>query len=349
MSAETHPLQIAGIVQETPDTRSFILRVPDALRERFIYRAGQFLTFEIPWDGMRIRRSYSLSSAPECDAWHKVTVKRVDEGRVSNWFNDTLKVGDTIHVTAPEGRFVLNAAEQSRPLVLFGGGSGITPVISLLKSALLTTQRKVKLIYANRDVQSVIFQDELALWCKRYPARLQVVHHLDTSGSFLGVADIRELIGGWEESDFYVCGPTAYMDTVEEAFNVSGIDRAHTKFERFISPLDPDRRPAEEPEVVASGDVPSRFTMTLEGATHEVGYEAGETLLEAAVRAGHRPPSSCEDGYCGCCMAKIKSGEVKMKAHDALTDDDLAQGWILTCQARCAKNEPVEIDYDAPY
>jgi 3-ketosteroid 9alpha-monooxygenase subunit B len=351
MPVEFHTLEIAGIVQETHDARSFILAVPDSLRETFQYRAGQFLTFEVPWNGMDLRRSYSLSSSPETDAWPKVTVKRVDQGRISNWFNDHLKVGDSIRVQAPEGRFTLRSNEGDHPIVLFGGGSGITPVLSILKSALRTTSRRVKLVYANRDQRSVIFKDEIDLWLAEYPDRLEVVHHLDSDGGFMSVTQIQEHIRGWDDAEFFVCGPTGYMDAVEEAFKASNVDAGQTKFERFLSPVDPDRR--EEPEAAPAeqrdDEVPATFTILLEGKSLEVPYKKGLTLLESAVQAGHKPPSSCEDGYCGCCMALLKSGQVDMRTHDALEPSDIERGWVLACQARPASADPVEIDFDAEY
>ena len=349
MTTNFHNLKIAGIIQETPDTRSFIFEIPQGLAEVFRYRAGQFLTFEIPYQEMRIKRCYSLSSSPENDPWPKVTVKRVDDGRVSNWFNDELKVGDTIAVQPPEGRFVLHPESNERPLFLFGGGSGITPVLSLLKSALTTTQRKVKLVYANRDPQSIIFKDELDRWLASHPERLTVVHHLDSERGFLGVRDIQRLIKGSEDAEFYVCGPGPYMNAIEKAFEASGIDSSNTKFERFVSPLDADRRPADDSAPIDPSAVPSEFTMILEGSTHKVPYKAGLSLLDAAVEAGHKPPSSCEDGYCGCCMAMKKSGQVHMAQHEALTEDDLKKNWILPCQARASSDEPLEIDFDAAY
>lgn len=351
MTAEFHELQVSGIVQETKDTRSYLFEIPAHLKELFRYKAGQFLTFEVPWNGMRLRRCYSLASAPESDPWLKVTVKRVDEGRISNWFNDELNVGDSIDVEVPQGRFTLHSGQTERGLVLFGGGSGITPVISLMKSALRTTDRKVKLVYANRDTDSIIFKDEIDLWLAQYPGRLEVVHHLDSERGFLTVDQIRQLFAGWEDSEFYVCGPTAFMDAVEASFKSAGIEGARTKFERFLSPTDPDRQKQSAQEVPeqAPGDVPAEFKMILEGQEHVVPYEVGATLLTAAEKVGHKPPSSCEDGYCGCCMALLKSGQVNMQAHEALTEDDIERGWILTCQARPCSKEELEIDYDAEY
>ena len=351
MPADFHKLQVAGIIQETHDTRSCILAVPQSLREEFRYRAGQFLTFEISWNGMQLRRCYSLSSAPETDPWPKVTVKRVDEGRVSNWFNDSVAVGDWILVQPPEGRFSMRSNEGDHGVVLFGGGSGVTPVLSILKSALRTTERHVKLIYANRDERSIIFKDELDVWLAEFPKRLEVIHHLDSDSGFMSVADVQEHIRGCEDAEFFVCGPTGYMDTVEEAFKASNIDAEQTKFERFISPIDADRK--DESAVVvpeqSDDEIPESFKMLLEGQSHDVPYEKGLTLLDSAVKAGHKPPSSCEDGYCGCCMALLKRGEVNMASHDALEPSDIERGWVLACQARPASQKPIEIDFDAEY
>jgi 3-ketosteroid 9alpha-monooxygenase subunit B len=351
MPAEFRTLEIAGIVQETHDTRSFILSIPESLQDEFRYRAGQFLTFEVPWGGMALRRSYSLSSAPETDPWPKVTVKRVDEGRISNWFNDNLNVGDPIRVQPPEGRFVLRSNEGDHGIVLFGGGSGITPVLSIMKSALRTTGRNVKLVYANRDARSIIFKDEIDLWLAEYPNRLEVVHHLDSDSGFMTIEEIREHIKGWEAAEFFVCGPTGYMDAVEEAFKASNIDIGQTKFERFLSPIDPDRKGAPEEPLPEQRDdeIPATFTMLLESQSVEVPYKKGLTLLESAVQAGYKPPSSCEDGYCGCCMALLKSGRVNMSNHDALEPSDIERGWVLACQARPASADPIEIDFDAEY
>ncbi len=349
MSAEFFELKLSGLVQETHDSRSFIFDIPEELREKFTYQAGQFFTFEIPWEGFSIRRCYSLASAPESDAWHKVTVKRVEDGRMSNWLCDNLNVGDTIKVQPPEGRFILKPESVNRPLTLFGGGSGITPVISLMKSALLSTKRNVKLVYANRDKDSIIFKRELDLLDRYFPARAEVVHHLDSDGGYMTVEKVKEMVAGRESGEFYVCGPGPFMDTVEAGFKESGLDGQHTHFERFVSPLDADRREDVAPVEVDPNAVPKQFVMHLDGNTHTVPLEAGVNLLAAAEAIGIKPPSSCEDGYCGCCMAMLKKGKVAMGAREALTDEDVQKGWILPCQALPTSAEELEIDYDATY
>lgn len=345
-----HELVTAEVIQETADTRSFVFEVPAALTGLFQYVSGQFLTFEIPWDGFRVHRCYSLSSAPGIDEKPTVTVKRVDRGRVSNWFNDRLAKADRISVKPPEGLFVLRAAEQERPLVMFGGGSGITPILSIVKSALSKTSRRIKLVYANRDRDSIIFRDELESWRARFSERFEIVHHLDSERGFMHAANAKDHFSGLEQADFYICGPGPFMDVVESALEERQAGRGHVFIERFVSPTDPDRvqsPTATEAETTVA--VPSTFVCTLEGARHEIPVNSGETLLAAARRAGLEPSFSCEEGYCGCCMAQLKTGKVRMRTHDALTAKDLANHWVLACQSRLEGDEAVEIDFDATY
>ncbi|HTO06755.1 MAG TPA: ferredoxin--NADP reductase [Myxococcota bacterium] len=345
-----HTLRIAAVVQETPDTRSFAFEVPPALAELFRYVPGQFLTFEVPFQGMRLHRCYSLSSAPECDSLPQVTVKRVERGRVSNWFNDQLANGSTIDVKPPEGLFVLRRGEAERPLVMFGGGSGITPILSLLKSALVSTRRSVKLVYANRDRDSIIFRDELERWRARYPDRLSVHHHLDAERGFMHAQNVKDAFAGLEHADFYICGPGPFMDIVEGSLEERRVGAdGHVFIERFVSPTDPDRASGEAAATPAAGSAVTHFSCTLDKQRHEIPTQPGESLLAAARRAGLEPSFSCEEGYCGSCMAQLRRGKVQMRVHDALTAKDLAKGWILACQARLEGDEPVEIDFDARY
>jgi 3-ketosteroid 9alpha-monooxygenase subunit B len=305
----------------------------------------------VPYQGMRLHRCYSLSSAPECDARPQVTVKRVDRGRVSNWFNDLPGAGGSVDVKPPEGLFVLHADAGDRPLVMFGGGSGITPLLSLVKSALSTTRRTIALVYANRDRASIIFRDELERWRARFPDRLRVAHHLDAEHGFMHAANVKDHFAGLEHADFYVCGPAPFMDIVEGALEERRVGDGHVFIERFVSPTDPDRaaqEPAPPATATAAGTV-DRFVCTLDKQRHEIPAKPGESLLAAARRAGLEPSFSCEEGYCGSCMAQLRSGKVQMRVHDALTAKDLAKGWILACQARLEGTEPVEIDFDARY
>jgi 3-ketosteroid 9alpha-monooxygenase subunit B len=339
-----HALRVARVVPETHDAMSIVLDVPPALAEPFAYRAGQFLSFKIPLAGRVLVRSYSLSSSPETDREHKVTVKRVDDGRVSNWMNDRVRAGSTLMVVPPAGLFVLDPRTE-RDLVLWSGGSGITPCISILKTALATTRRRALLVYANRDARSIIFRDEIEALCARHPDRLRIVHSLDDQRGFVSRADVEREMAGSLDRDCYLCGPAAFMDTVESALRGLGVARERIHIERFLSPVDHtgEAAPASAPADPAES-APGSIAIALDGRTHEVPYTAGERVLEAARRAGLHPPFSCEEGYCSCCMARLVSGRVQMAANDCLTPEMLAEGWVLTCQARCVSG-PVQIEY----
>lgn len=337
-----HELRVARIVQETADARSFVLDVPAELRELFRYESGQFLTFQVAAGAATLNRCYSLCSAPDCDAELQFTVKRVADGRVSNWFHDTIREGDAVRVLPPAGGFTLRTG-SARPLALFGAGSGITPVLSLLKSALATTDRPLKLVYANRDADSIIFRDALTALHARHPDRLTLVHHLDADSGFLDEARVRSEIGAWSrDAEFYLCGPGPFMDLVERVLHAEGVEGDRIFIERFEFAA-PSEAPA--PDASDAAGAPATIIVHLDGATQEIPYAAGDTLLQAARKAGLSPPSACEDGYCGCCIATLVRGEVAMAQCHALDDDDRQRGMILTCQAR-PTSDAIEVRWD---
>ena len=334
-----HQLRIAKIIQETPDARSFVLDVPADLADKFRYRAGQFLTFKVPHGEGTFDRCYSLSSAPEADGQMKVTVKRVTGGKGSNWFNDALKEGVTIDVMPPAGRFVLS--DSAHPLLLFGGGSGITPMMALIKSALKSGARKLRLFYANRDKPSIIFDAELLALIASHPTRLEVIHHLDAAQGLTQPAEVVAALKGFEGGEAFLCGPGPFMDMVEKTLLGAGMPRDRVRLERFEASGN-DAVPVEQ----AAGDViPDHITIHFEGKTHKVPYKKGQTILEAARLGGLNPLSSCEEGFCASCAAKSIKGKIVLAKNDIYTDDDLANNWILTCQGHCFGAE-VEITYD---
>ena len=208
-----HLLRITRVVPETHDASSFVLDVPEDLAETFRYRPGQFCTFRVHVDGDEQLRSYSMSSAPATDRELTVTVKRVAGGLVSNWFLDNLSEGSTMELTKPAGVFCPQDSE--RPVVAFCGGSGITPVMSIAKHVLATTKRPVRLLYANRDRNSVIFDAALAAMSAAHPGRLEVRHHFDTDDGFLTTEAIADFVAADLDADFYICGPGPFMDLVE--------------------------------------------------------------------------------------------------------------------------------------
>lgn len=335
-----HQLHIAKIVQETPDARSFVLDVPADLSDKFKYRAGQFLTFKVPHENGPFNRCYSLCSAPEIDRQLKVTVKRVSGGKGSNWFNDKVAEGGTLEVMPPAGRFVLGESEA--PLLLFGGGSGITPMMSLIKSALKSGTRKMRLFYANRDKASIIFDAELASLTAQHPGRLEVIHHLDADQGFAKAEDVVRATMGFENAEAYLCGPGPFMTLVENTLLGAGMPRDRVRLERFEASGN-DAVPVEPQD---DGDViPSEIVIHIEKKSHKVPYKKGQTILEAARAAGLNPLSSCEEGFCASCAAKRIKGKIVLAKNDIYTAEDLANNWILTCQGHCFGPE-VEISYD---
>ena len=336
-----HQLRVAKIVQETPDARSFVLEVPADIADKFTYRAGQFLTFQVPHESGAFNRCYSLSSAPETDGKHlKVTVKRVAGGKGSNWFNDKLQEGGSLHVLPPAGRFMLK--DSTAPLLLFGGGSGITPMMSLIKSALKTGNRKIRLFYANRDKASIIFDNELLGLIASSGGRLEVIHHLDAEQGLTKADEIVASMKGFENAEAYLCGPGPFMTLIERTLSEAGMPRDKVLVERFEASGN-DAVPIEPQD---EGDViPSEITIHFENKVHKVPYKKGQTILEAARAAGLNPLSSCEEGFCASCAAKRIKGKVVLAKNDIYTADDLANNWILTCQGHCFGAE-VEITYD---
>lgn len=336
-STGSYSLQVSAVIDETADARSLVLDIPQSLRDRFDYKPGQFLSFRVPVAGKLLTRCYSMASSPLVDALPKVTVKRVDGGRVSNWMND-VQAGDWLEVLPPAGHFCLDEhqVDDVRPLVLFGGGSGITPVFSILKSTLHASVRPIKLIYANRDEQSVIFKDELRELIKAHPDQLHVVHILDSVQGFLTDAQVRHLLRGSAGGDYFICGPGPFMDTVERTLLALGESAECIHVERFVSPPDPDQLLAEEAQARAAAldSHCEALIVELDGQQHEIPCHPGDTLLQSCKAAGLDVPSSCEEGFCGACMCVVQEGQTQLARNDVLSAGELAAGWTLACQSR---------------
>ncbi|MGD0392361.1 MAG: ferredoxin--NADP reductase [Acidimicrobiales bacterium] len=339
-----HPLRVGRVRRETAEASSFVLDVPTELRQAFAYQAGQFCTFRVWVDGQPLVRCYSMCSSPVVDTELAVTVKRVPGGVVSNWMNDHLAPGDTLEVARPTGFFRLGRGPGD--LVAFSAGSGITPVISLLKTALATTSRRVHLVYANRDRDSIIFRSEIDALRTRYGDRFTLSHHLDVEDGFIGPDAVRQGRQGRQgddgaqggrggrdadgegETEFYVCGPGPFMDIVEHTLLADGVDAARIHIERFTPAAWPP-----EAEVPADSSVAAQVRIELDGRAETTAYRSGTTILQTARQMGMSPPFSCEAGSCATCMARLVEGTASMHVNNALTDDEVADGWVLTCQA----------------
>jgi ferredoxin-NADP reductase len=241
-----HPLRVARVIRETADANSYVLELPDDLRPAFAYEAGQFCTFRVRVDGQPHLRCYSMSSSPAVDRDMVVTVKRTPGGVVSNFVHDHLGAGDVVEVTRPAGVFRLTASDED--VVAFSAGSGITPVHSLLKTALSSTARQVRLFYANRDHDSIIFRAELDALGAQHGDRLTVTHHLDAERGLVQPDAVRDVASVNWGSEFYVCGPGPFMDIVEEALLSGGVAPEQIHIERFTpTELVPEPVPSTSP------------------------------------------------------------------------------------------------------
>lgn len=339
MSAETSTgrgkrVRVTAVVEETADARSFVVEpVGDPA---FGYRAGQFLTVRVPDAGTGSARCYSLSSSPHCDEAMKFTVKRVRGGHGSNWLCDTVTAGAELDVLPPAGTFTPASLDQS--VVLLAGGSGITPVIAIAKSILFGGSGDVVLLYANRDEASVIFAAELAALESKFPDRFTVIHLLESLQGYPSRNLLTVLLRPFADRDLYLCGPEPLMDVASEVAASVGMAGVHS--ERFLSLQQDPFAPAES----GTGEVACTVRVSLDGEDHVVPWKAGAKLLDALLAAGVDAPYSCREGACSACVCSLTEGKVNLARNEILTEDDLAEGYVLACQAEPVSEE-IAIEY----
>jgi len=357
MAEHFHPLRIAEIVAETDEANSLRFEVPPALADAFRFKAGQHLTLRATIGGEEVRRNYSLCVAPE-DGELKVTVKRIAGGVFSNWVGDTLKVGDTIDVMTPHGSFTSEFGPGAqRRYVAFAGGSGITPVISLIRTALACEPgSRFTLFYGNRDASSVIFLEALAALKDRYIGRFELYHFLaEEAGDvelFNGMLDrttcaaaIEQLVDDPEAVDaWFVCGPGPMMDAAEAELIGHGVAPERIHIERFTAGR-PSAALAAQMAALQEEAAGLTVAVTLDGRTRRVEFTKAN-ILDSAREAGLPAPFACKAGVCATCRAKVTSGKVEMAARYGLTDEEVAAGYILTCQS-VPVGDGVAVDYDA--
>jgi len=319
-------LEVSARQAETADSASFSLRVPPALRERFAAQPGQFVTLRVPCAEPPLLRCYSLSQPVGNDGTLRITVKRVPDGRASNWLLDQLRPGARVELLPPAGVFVSRDLDGDH--LLLGAGSGITPLRAILEAVLEQGRGRVFLFYASRDVESLIFADELAALAARHPERLQLCIWLDAEQGVPSSRAIAEKIAGWPRVEAFVCGPQAFMDGAAQALAEHGVEPARIHLERFASAAP---APARGNQARAS-----RLQVTLDGRRRELDVQPGEALLEAMEAVGLQPPQACRSGVCGACRCRVVEGEARMRSNLVLDSAQLRQGWVLACQAEPA-------------
>ena len=318
-------VRVAEVVQETGDACSLVLDVPSP---GFDYRPGQFVTVRIPSDLCgSVARCYSLCSSPLAGERPAITVKRTQGGYASSWILDHVVAGTVLDVLPPAGTFCPGSLEGD--FLLFAAGSGITPVMSILKSALAAGRGRVVLVYANRDEGSVIFGSLLRRLASSAGGRLVVVHWLDSLLGVPSAAALAALARPYVSFDAFICGPDPYLAVVREALGRLGVPGSRVHVERFVSL-------AENPfEVVAvpAGGPAATLSVTLDGATTLLPWPAGTRMLDVLIEAGLDAPYSCRQGICGACACQLTGGEVAMAHNEVLEPADLGEGYILACQA----------------
>lgn len=354
-----HPLKIKEIRRETDECVSLAFEVPESLKTEYDFTQGQYLTLRAEIGGEEVRRSYSICSSPE-EGELRVAVKRVEGGRFSTYANDLLEEGAVLDVMTPMGRFFTRLdSSQEKHYVAFAAGSGITPVISILKTVLLKEPKsRFTLFYGNRRVDSIIFREELEGLKNRFMGRLALHYilsreQLDSdlfSGRITGekaMAFFEKLVDPSEVDEFFLCGPYPMTESIRKTLEQLGVEKKRIHFELFTPAGGWDRNKQRKPKRRVQREVEAVVTVTLDGNTFSFPMSSAEdSILEAAQRTGADLPYACKGGVCSTCRAKLEQGEVEMAVNYALEEDEVAAGYILTCQS-FPKSKEVKVNFDA--
>jgi ring-1,2-phenylacetyl-CoA epoxidase subunit PaaE len=357
--ARFHSLEVTEVHQETADSIVVGFDVPASLQDDFRFTHGQYVTLKLTVNGEELRRSYSICSSPLETGGFRIAVKKVPNGRASTQLVEKLKPGMRIEVMTPMGNFTTALdASRARHFVAFAAGSGITPILSILKTVLRTEpQSRFTLFYGNTDVDRIIFRSRLEELKAQHGDRLGVHHVLskghDADQLFNGRitaekanALLDRFVGGELEHEYFICGPEQMMVNVSEALEQRGVDKRRIHIELFTTPVTSE---AERPSQPAG---PGAFTGTAEVVVIMDGRETvlqlpatGDAILDAALEGGVDVPYACKGAVCCTCKARIVEGQVEMVMNYALTDDEVADGYVLTCQSH-PRSARVVVDYD---
>jgi ring-1,2-phenylacetyl-CoA epoxidase subunit PaaE len=350
-----HRLAVNDLRRETADAVSMTFAIPSELAGDYSFLPGQYLTLRTTMDGEEVRRSYSICSGPD-DGELRIAVKKVDGGAFSNWAADELKRGDELEVMTPTGRFgVTHAPDQARLYVGFAAGSGITPILSIIKGVLAREPKsRFFLFYGNRTTEGMLFLEELEELKDRFLERLSLFHvisgeeqdvpilHGRLDGDKVRVL-LRSLVPASHVDHVFICGPSGMSEDIEATCRAIGIADEKIHVERFVSEFGGKPRAKA---VVAPGTPPKAVaSLIIDGKRREVPVAEGEAILDAALRAGMDLPFACKGGMCSTCRAKLVEGEAQMEVNYSLEPWELKAGFILTCQARPC-SEKVVVDYD---
>ncbi|MCS6903999.1 MAG: ferredoxin--NADP reductase [Bacteroidia bacterium] len=342
MALKFYPLEVKEIIHETDEAYTIKFDKPNL--EVFQYLPGQYITVKVEIGGEKLKRAFSLSSSPYTDNFLSITIKAIPGGKVSNYLQKYLQVGDTLEVYPPLGNFTVKpAACNGKHYLLIGGGSGITPLMSILKSVLeVEPGSRVTLLYGNRDEKSIIFKQALENIAE-HNDRLELIHVLSQpserwtglKGRIEGelllniIQDVQRK--AQKPIEYYLCGPAGMMATVESTLKKLGVDEKNIHKEHYsaLPAIEEEKQEEEVSYEIITRDV----KVILEGKTYTVTVPAGESILDAAIAQDLDPPYACQEGVCSTCRAKLHSGLVQMQARDGLSDEELQANYILTCQS----------------
>jgi ring-1,2-phenylacetyl-CoA epoxidase subunit PaaE len=350
-----HRLAVNDLRREAPDAVSLTFAIPEELADDYSFLPGQYLTLRTMMDGEEVRRSYSICSGPD-DGELRIAVKKVDGGAFSSWAADELKAGNALDVMTPTGRFgVAHAPGEARVHVGFAAGSGITPILSIVKGVLAREpDSKFFLFYGNRSTSGMLFREALEDLKDRFLQRLSVFHvisgeeqdipilHGRLDGEKVRVL-LRSLVPASSVDHAFICGPTGMSEEIEAACRELGIAEQRIHVERFVSEF--GGKPRARQVVPANAPPKALASLIIDGKRREVPVAENEAILDAALRAGMDLPFACRGGMCSTCRAKLVEGDVRMEVNYSLEPWELKARFILTCQARPV-SEKVVVDYD---
>ena len=358
MSVHFHPLTIKEVRKETPDCVSIAFHIPEDLKELFLYKHGQYLTIRCLVNNEEIRRSYSVCSSP-LDNELRIAVKKLEGGIFSAYAHHQLQKGDHIEAMPPMGKFFTELQETNKKnYVAFAAGSGITPVLSIIKTTLLTEpESQFTLVYGNRSRNMIIFREELEALKNRFITRFRIIHVLSNEKMDAPINSgrideekcemlFKNVIDLHSTNEFFICGPAEMIFSIKDVLEREGVDRKHIHYELFTT--------ANMPKAVRPGgigthhhDLVSKVTIKLDGSSFDfdLGFDE-DSILNAALKRGADLPFACKGGVCSTCKAKLIEGKVEMDANYALEPDEIERGFILTCQSH-PRTEKVVVDFDA--
>ncbi|MET2986056.1 2Fe-2S iron-sulfur cluster-binding protein [Aureibaculum conchae] len=344
-----YKLSVKEIQQETKNSISIVFTIPEDLQEKFKFIPGQYITIKKILDGNEVRRAYSICSSLQSNSV-KIAVKKVEKGLFSKYAVNELKVGDILEVSRPEGRFdLMPNSNHKKNYAAFAAGSGITPVLSMIKSVLEEEKESYfVLVYGNKSVADVMFKSEIDDLVDAYPNNFLVQYvfsQYEENGTLFGRIDssvlnfiLNNKCKDVMFNDYFLCGPEPMINLIKSNLLEKGVEEKNIHFELFSTTVD---------DKVGDADIDGRTTVKvlLDDDEHSFEMERGKTILEVALKQGLDAPYSCQGGICSTCLAQITEGEAVMDKNSILTDDEIEDGLILTCQAH-PTTANISIDYD---